>query len=160
MLPAMVRTPDGVLDLGVAPMVGLQCQGFPLPVGDEASDTCRVAKSFQHARQSGLALEGSVATGHHAASDHAGRPGSTTSSHPHVAGASGHGQQRVIRIKPLVYRALTQLSPALDRMYADHGRTSIPPEHLLKACLLMALVSVCSERQFCERLGYDLLFNW
>ena len=64
------------------------------------------------------------------------------------------------RIKPLVYRALTQLSPALDRMYADHGRASIPPEHLLKACLLMALVSVCSDRQFCERLGYDLLFNW
>ena len=37
---------------------------------------------------------------------------------------------------------------------------SIPPEHLLKACLLMALFSVRSERQFCERLEYDLLFKW
>ena len=27
---------DGVLDLGVAAMVGLQCQGFPVLVGDEA----------------------------------------------------------------------------------------------------------------------------
>ena len=33
---AVLEVSDGVLDLGVAPMVGLQCQGFPLPVGDEA----------------------------------------------------------------------------------------------------------------------------
>ena len=64
------------------------------------------------------------------------------------------------RIKPPVDLALTQLSPALDRMYTDHGRASIPPEHLLKAWLLTALFSVRSERQFCERLGYGLLFNW
>ena len=55
---------------------------------------------------------------------------------------------------------LTQLSPTLDQMYAQDGRASIPPEHLLKACLLMALFSVRSERQFCERLEYDLLFKW
>jgi transposase len=45
-------------------------------------------------------------------------------------------------------------------MYADLGRPSIPPEHLLKACLLIALYSIRSERQFCERLRYDLLFKW
>ena len=45
-------------------------------------------------------------------------------------------------------------------MYAAKGRASIPPEHLLKASLLMALFSVRSERQFCERLEYDLLFKW
>ncbi len=45
-------------------------------------------------------------------------------------------------------------------MYAQNGRASIPPEHLLKACLLMALFSVRSKRQFCERLEYDLLFKW
>jgi transposase len=45
-------------------------------------------------------------------------------------------------------------------MYAETGRPSIPPEHLLKACLLIALYSVRSERQFCERLQYDLLFKW
>ena len=64
------------------------------------------------------------------------------------------------RIKPMVDRALAQLSPTFDRMYAANGRASIPPEHLLKACLLMALFSVRSERQFCERLEYDLLFKW
>ena len=45
-------------------------------------------------------------------------------------------------------------------MYAEGGRPSIPPEHLLKGCLLMALYTVRSERQFCERLQYDLLFKW
>ena len=29
----------------------------------------------------------------------------------------------------MVDRALTQLSPTFNRMYADHGRASIPPEH-------------------------------
>ena len=63
-------------------------------------------------------------------------------------------------IKPMVDRALAQLSPTFARMYAQNGRASKPPEHLLKACLLMALYSVRSERQFCERLEYDLLFKW
>ena len=64
------------------------------------------------------------------------------------------------RIKPLVGQALKDLSPVFNRMYADLGRPSIPPEHLLKACLLIALYSIRSERQFCERLQYDLLFKW
>ena len=64
------------------------------------------------------------------------------------------------RIKPMVDQVLAQLSPTFDRMYAANGRASIPPEHLLKACLLMARFSVRSERQFCERLEYDLLFKW
>jgi transposase len=45
-------------------------------------------------------------------------------------------------------------------MYGEVGRPSIPPEHLLKGSLLMALYSIRSERQFCERLQYDLLFKW
>ena len=69
-------------------------------------------------------------------------------------------QHPIRRIKPLVDQALGELSPTFDRMYAANGRASIPPEHLLKACLLMALFSVRSERQFCERLEYDLLFKW
>lgn len=64
------------------------------------------------------------------------------------------------KIKPMVDKALAELSPTFTRMYAETGRPSIPPEHLLKACLLMALYSVRSERQFCERLQYDLLFKW
>ena len=63
-------------------------------------------------------------------------------------------------IKPMVDKALAELSPTFTRMYAETGRPSIPPERLLKACLLIALYSVRSERQFCERLQYDLLFKW
>jgi transposase len=66
----------------------------------------------------------------------------------------------VRRIKPIVERALNELSPIFNQMYATNGRPSIPPEHLLKASLLIALYSVRSERQFCERLQYDLLFKW
>jgi transposase len=64
------------------------------------------------------------------------------------------------QIKPMVDNALRELSPTFTKMYAETGRPSIPPEHLLKACLLIALYSVRSERQFCERLQYDLLFKW
>lgn len=64
------------------------------------------------------------------------------------------------RIKPLADEALRALSPLFDKMYAEVGRPSVPPEHLLKATLLMALFSVRSERQFCEQLGFNLLFRW
>ena len=40
------------------------------------------------------------------------------------------------------------------------GRRSVPPETLLKSSVLMALYSIRSERAFCERLNYDLLFKW
>ena len=45
-------------------------------------------------------------------------------------------------------------------MYSTIGRLSVPPEHLIKGTLLMVLCSIRSERQFCERLRYDLLFKW
>lgn len=64
------------------------------------------------------------------------------------------------RIKPIVEAALVELEPGFESMYARVGRPSIPPEHLLKGCVLMALYSIRSERQFCERLQYDLLFKW
>jgi transposase len=64
------------------------------------------------------------------------------------------------RIKPIVERALAALAPSFAAMYAATGRPSIPPEHLLKGSLLIALYSIRSERQFCERLQYDLLFKW
>ncbi len=63
-------------------------------------------------------------------------------------------------IKKLADQALKALSPDLDRMYADVGRPSIPPERLLKASLLISLYSVRSERGFCEQLDYNLLFRW
>src|SRR5256885_15727736 len=64
------------------------------------------------------------------------------------------------RVKPIVEEALRELEPIFARMYSEVGRRSIPPEHLLKASLLMAFYSIRSERQFCERLQYDLLFKW
>lgn len=64
------------------------------------------------------------------------------------------------RIKALAETELVRLSAVLDRMYAEGGRPSIPPERLLKASLLIALYSVRSERQFCEQLEYNLLFRW
>ena len=36
----------------------------------------------------------------------------------------------------------------------------MPPERLLKAQLLLALYSIRSERQLCERIDTDLLFRW
>ncbi len=64
------------------------------------------------------------------------------------------------RIRELVDHILDGLSPLFEQMYSDRGRPSIPPEQLLKATLLMAFYSIRSERQFCERLQYDLLFKW
>ena len=64
------------------------------------------------------------------------------------------------RIKPVVEAVLAELGPEFDAMYARTGRQSVPPEQLLKATVLMALYSIRSERQFCERLRYDLLFKF
>ena len=64
------------------------------------------------------------------------------------------------RIKALADAELRRLSPVFAAMYAAGGRPSIPPERLLKACLLIALYSVRSERQLCEQLDYNLLFRW
>lgn len=40
-------------------------------------------------------------------------------------------------IKKLAERALRELSPAFDEMYAQSGRPSVPPERLLKGLLLI-----------------------
>ena len=64
------------------------------------------------------------------------------------------------RIREVVDSVLEELSPRFAAMYSTIGRPSVPPEHLIKGTLLMALYSIRSERQFCERLRYDLLFKW
>ena len=53
-----------------------------------------------------------------------------------------------------------ELSPVFGAMYSGIGRPWIPPERLLKSLLLMAFYSVRSDRLFCERMEYDLLFRW
>jgi transposase len=64
------------------------------------------------------------------------------------------------RIRRVVDEVLAELDGEFEAMYSRIGRPSVPPEQLLKATVLMALYSVRSERAFCERLNYDLLFKW
>ncbi len=64
------------------------------------------------------------------------------------------------RIRRVVEAVLVELDGEFDAMYSAKGRRSVPPEALLKATVLMALYSIRSERAFCERLNYDLLFKW
>ena len=63
-------------------------------------------------------------------------------------------------VKELADQRLVALSRVFNRMYSPVGRPSIAPERILKSLLLIALYSVRSERQFCEQLGYNLLFRW
>jgi transposase len=64
------------------------------------------------------------------------------------------------RVRKVVDEVLVEMDREFDAMYSRVGRPSVPPEQLLKATILMALYSVRSERAFCERLNYDLLFKW
>jgi len=64
------------------------------------------------------------------------------------------------RIRRVIDDVLAELDGELDAMYSGIGRPSVPPEQLLKATVLMAMYSIRSERAFCERLNYDLLFKW
>src|SRR6202044_2422247 len=47
-----------------------------------------------------------------------------------------------------------------DIMYASAGRTSVPPEKLLRAQLLQMLYSIRSERLLMEEIDYSVLFRW
>ena len=64
------------------------------------------------------------------------------------------------KIRVVVDVVLGEMDAVFDGMYATSGRSSVPPETLLKATVLMAMYSIRSERAFCERLNYDLLFKW
>ena len=64
------------------------------------------------------------------------------------------------RIRVVVDTVLGELDGSFDAMYAKSGRPSVPPEMLLKASVSMAMYSMRSERAFCERLNYDMLFKW
>lgn len=63
-------------------------------------------------------------------------------------------------VKRQIDQVLQSMDATFDKLYAEGGRGSVPPERLLKARVLMALYSVRSERQLCERLPYDALFQW
>jgi transposase len=63
-------------------------------------------------------------------------------------------------IKKMADQELVGMSRLFNQMYSQVGRPSVAPERILKSLLLIALYSVRSERQFCEQLGYNLLFRW
>ena len=62
-------------------------------------------------------------------------------------------------VKRRADRILASLSAEFAKCYSRTGRPSVPPERLLKAQLLLALYSIRSERQLCERIDTDLLFR-
>jgi len=67
-------------------------------------------------------------------------------------------EDRILRAHPVrevkrqIDRVLQSMDATFEKLYAEGGRNSVPPERLP-----MALHSVRSERQFCERLPYDAL---
>jgi len=63
-------------------------------------------------------------------------------------------------IKKIADAELKRLAPVFNKAYAKTGRSSVPPERLIKATLLQALFSIRSERQLCEQIHYNLLFRW
>jgi transposase len=63
-------------------------------------------------------------------------------------------------IRNLVDPILKEMSPQFGKLYAVHGRPSIPPERLLRALLLQIFYSIRSERLLMEQLDYNLLFRW
>ena len=75
-------------------------------------------------------------------------------------------EERVPRLHPLrairemADRALKEMSPQFDALYAKTGRPSIAPEKLLRALLVQVLYSIRSERMLMEELDYNLLFRW
>jgi transposase len=64
------------------------------------------------------------------------------------------------RLREVVDPILKELSPTFNKLYAESGRPSIPPEYLLRALLLQILYTIRSERLLMEQLDYNLLFRW
>lgn len=64
------------------------------------------------------------------------------------------------RIKKMADDALAGMDQLFDNIYASTGRSSIPPEKLLKAQLLMILYSIRGNRQLVDQIHYNFLFRW
>jgi transposase len=64
------------------------------------------------------------------------------------------------RVREMADRALKELSPWLDQLYAARGRPSIPPEQLLRALILQALYTIRSERQLMDQIDGNWRYRW
>jgi transposase len=65
---------------------------------------------------------------------------------------------RIVRL--LTNGLLKSMDSEFEKLYSWTGRPSIPPERLLRACLLQIFYTVRSERQLMEQLDFNLLFRW
>ena len=63
-------------------------------------------------------------------------------------------------LRKLVDDVLMTLHDDFAALYAKTGRPSIPPERLLRACLIQTLYSIRSERQLVQHIDYNLLYRW
>jgi len=63
-------------------------------------------------------------------------------------------------VKRRADQVLAGMDREFRRAYSKLGRSSIPPEMLLKALLLQALYSVRSERRLVEEIRVNLLYRW
>jgi len=64
------------------------------------------------------------------------------------------------RVREMADRALKELSPWFDQLYAKTGRPSIPPEQLLRAQILQALYTIRSERQLMDQIDGNWRYRW
>ena len=64
------------------------------------------------------------------------------------------------KLKKLIDPLLQALSKEFNKLYADAGRPSIPPEYLLRAMIVQVLYTIRSERLLMEELNYNLLLRW
>lgn len=65
---------------------------------------------------------------------------------------------RLVRL--LTNAVLETMDGEFEKLYSRTGRPSIPPERLLRGCLLQIFYTVRSERQLMEQLDFNLLFRW
>ena len=63
-------------------------------------------------------------------------------------------------IREMTDAALARLSSRFALLYAQTGRPSVPPEHLLRALLLQVLYSIRSERSQRVRKRIEEVFGW
>jgi transposase len=64
------------------------------------------------------------------------------------------------KLREMVDPMLKNMSRRFEKLYAENGRPSIPPEYLLRALLVQILYTIRSERLLMEQLNYNLLFRW
>jgi transposase len=64
------------------------------------------------------------------------------------------------KMRQMIDPMLNELSRHFEKLYAETGRPSIPPEYLLRALLVQILYTIRSERLLMEQLDYNLLFRW